>query len=452
MDFRKRLEQSIPGGAHTYSRGSDQFPSNAPEILKSGNGVYVTDAHDKHYLDFGMALRSVNIGYAEKEIDDAVIKAIRLGNNLTRPSFIELEAAEKMIDIVRSFEMVKFTKNGSAAVSAAVKLARAYTGKDVVLICANHPFFSFDDWFISSTPVARGIPKQTSDLIAKFEYNDINSLQEAISKFGGQIACVVMEPATHICPSNSELSVDCDCTSNLSCSSRMSEGNFLQQVSEICKKQNIVFILDEMITGFRWDFRGAQETYKVIPDLSTFGKAMANGYSVACVGGKREIMQIGGIENPGEERVFLLSTTHGAEMSGLSAFLSTVSFLEHNAVIDHLWDFGKKFIDRFNAISRSAGVIDYVFASGIPCSPLLNFQDSKLSPSLEFRTLFSQEMINEGVLMPWVSLAYRHGEKELDLATQAISKALEVYSLALESSVNKFLVGPSIKPVFRKFN
>ena len=140
MNYQERLLRAIPGGAHTYSRGYDQYPINAPEILESGKGVYIFDPKGKKYLDYGMGLRAVNLGYAESEIDEAAIKQIRNGTNLTRPSLIELEAAELLIDLIDSVDMVKFTKNGSTAVSAAVKLARAFTGRDLVARCAEQPF------------------------------------------------------------------------------------------------------------------------------------------------------------------------------------------------------------------------------------------------------------------------------------------------------------------------
>ena len=159
--FSQRLHDVIPGGAHTYSRGDDQFPANAPEILEKASGAYVFDVNKRKYLDYGMALRAVSIGYSEPSINAAAFRGIELGNGFTRPSTIELEAAELLCDRVKSVEMAKFTKNGSNATSAAVKLARAYTGKTIVLRCAEHPFFSFDDWFIGSTQITRGIPIET---------------------------------------------------------------------------------------------------------------------------------------------------------------------------------------------------------------------------------------------------------------------------------------------------
>ena len=452
MNEQRRLLKAIPGGAHTYSRGFDQFPSNAPQILRSGKGVFTYDLEGNEFIDYGMALRAVNIGYAEDRIDNAAINQIRLGNNLTRPSEIELQAAELLIDTIDSVDMVKFTKNGSTAVTAAVKLARAYTGKTIVARCAQQPFFSYDDWFIASTPISKGIPGSALDQVKQFEYNNIETLSRLIADYPDQIACVILEPASTECPGQMGSNTICYGLTNCANRSICMEANFLQDVQKICNENGIVFILDEMITGFRWDLKGAQNYFNVKPDLSTFGKAMANGFSVSCVAGKREIMQQGSIEFPGEERLFLLSTTHGAEMSGLGAFVETVNFIRENDVISHLWAYGKTLVNGMNEISRNLGIERYFSAGGFSCSPYYQTYDSKNESSLKYRTLFSQEMIRNGVLMPWIALAYRHNQETLEKTLSAVNGALAVYRDALEHGVDKYLVGPTIKPVFRKYN
>jgi glutamate-1-semialdehyde 2,1-aminomutase len=399
-----------------------------------------------------MGLRSVNLGYAENYIDDAVIKQIQNGTNLTRPSLIELEAAELLIDLIDSADMVKFTKNGSTAVSAAVKLARAFTGRELVARCADQPFFSYDDWFISSTPITKGIPKELIGKTKTFRYNDISSLEYLIEEYPGEIACVILEPAAVTCPSLGSDSTGC--CSLQHCSRKYGEGskNYLQQVQDLCTKNGIVFVLDEMITGFRWGIKGAQEMYGVTPDLCTFGKAMANGYALACVAGKREIMELGSIEFEGQERVFLLSTTHGAEMGSLGAFVANVKFIRENKVIDHLWSYGSELISLMNRKAREHGIAESFKVGGVACSPYYVTLDSNKLISLELRTLFSQEMINNGVMMPWISLAYRHDDDAFALTGQALDETFSIYAKAIKEGVDKYLVGPAIKPVFRKYN
>ena len=437
-DFKSRLLNVIPGGAHTYSRGHDQYPENAPQIMERGKGAYTYDEKGKEYLDYGMALRAVNIGYAEDEVDQAAFEQIRKGNNLTRPSMIELEAAELLVSLIESVDMVKFTKNGSTAVSAAVKLARAYTGRTLIARCAEQPFFSYDDWFIGSTPIKRGIPENIIEQTKLFSYNNIASLAALIDEYPDQIACVILEPSSLEHPAPSELTPG---------------ETYLHDVQRLCKKNGIVFVLDEMITGFRWDIKGAQNYYNIQSDLCTFGKAMANGFAVAAVAGKREIMELGSIEFAGRERLFLLSTTHGAEMCGLGAFVKTVELMQRHNVVEHMWDYGKKLISLFNQKAALAGISDFFKAGGVECSPWYATYDHKGEVSLSFRTLFSQEMIKNGVLIPWIALSYRHGHKELEKTSIALEKTFKIYAHALEQgSTNGYLQGDIIKPVFRRIN
>ena len=430
MTYQDRLLKAIPGGAHTYSRGFDQYPANAPQILKRGKGAYVYDENGREFLDYGMALRAVNLGYSNEEINKAAIEQIEFGNNLTKPSMIELEAAELLIDMIDSVDMVKFTKNGSTATTAAIKLSRAYTGRELVARCAEHPFFSYDDWFIGSTQLTKGIPQKDTEGTKTFGYNNIESLERLFDEFPNQIACVILEPATTEHPKD----------------------NFLHKVKDMCHKNGAVFILDEMITGFRWHLKGAQYYYDIKPDLCTFGKAMANGFSVAAIAGKREIMQLGSIEFEGKERVFLLSTTHGAEMSGLGAFVAAMKFMKENNVVEYIWNYGTKLISMINELAKKYEIERNFVAGGIECSPYYLTFDKNGQNSLGLRTLFSQEMIKNGVLIPWVALSYAHGENELEKTKIALEKTFEVYRKAVNEGYERYLVGSPIKPVFRKFN
>ncbi len=448
----KRLNDVIPGGSHTYSRGFDQFSSNAPEILSKGKGCYIYDNQKRKILDYGMGLRAVNIGYAVNKIDQSAYRQIKNGNTLTRPSMIELEAAELMTKTIKSADMVKFTKNGSTAVTAAVKLARAYTGKNIILRCFDHPFYSYDDWFIGSTIIKKGIPKEVINLTKTFKYNDINDLKEKVKKYKNKIACLVVEPAATACPKFQE-NQNCQSCSLSKCSNKYKKKyHFLKIVQKICKENNIVFILDEMITGFRWDIGGAQKFYGLDPDLSTFGKAMANGFSLAAVVGKRKIMEMGSITKLNSERTFLLSTTHGAEMSALGAFVETVKYLKKNNVIKKNWSYGEKLKKIFNDLSKSFGLEKNIYMDGIACSPFYICKDKNLNASNEFRTLFLQEMIKNGVFMPWVAISYHHNNETLKKTKTALEKTFKVYKKALKTNPKKFIKGHIVKPVFRRYN
>jgi glutamate-1-semialdehyde 2,1-aminomutase len=429
-NYSDRLHNVIPGGAHTYSRGDDQYPENAPQILERGEGAYVYTPEGEKILDYGMALRAVTLGYAEPTVAAAAIKQIHFGNNLTRPSLIELQAAELMCELFPAVEMVKFAKNGSTVTTAALKIARGYTGRKYIARCIDHPFFSFDDWFIGDTPLKKGIPEEHYQLTLNFKYNDIKSLETLFEKYPDQIAGVILEPATSEHPKD----------------------NFLHNVQALCKKNGAVFILDEMITGFRWDLQGAMKYYNIVPDLCTFGKGMANGFSVAALGGKREIMEVGGIKDLGKERLFLISTTHGAEMCGLGAFVETIKFYKEHNVTEHLWKYGEKLINGMNQIAKELGIEKYFEAYGVPCSPNYATRDKSGEISLGLRTLFSQEMIKNGVLMPWIAISYAHGPVELEKTLDATREALAVYAKGVTEGYEKYVNGAIIKPVFRKYN
>lgn len=429
QEYQRKAHKYIPAGAHTYSRADDSYPVNVPSILARGAGAQVWDMEGNQFLDFGMALRAVTVGYGYERIAEAAIAQIRNGNNLTRASQIEIEAAETICNLIPWVEMVKFAKNGSNVTTAALKLARAYTGRPMIAKCAQHPFFSFDDWFIGKTVMARGVPPEHVALTLDFNYNDIDSLAVLFAQHPDQIAAVILEPATTDEP------VD----------------GFLHKAKELCHQNGALLVLDEMITGFRWHIQGACCYYNIKPDLVTFGKGMANGFSVAAIGGRRDIMELGGIFGP-QERVFLLSTTHGAEMSGLGAFVETVKVYQELDVVGGIWKSGKKLMDGMNCIAAELGLAEKFSFMGVPCSPNFLTRDQEGEISLAYRTLFVQEMAKNGVLMPWVALSYSHGEAEIAQALHAGRKSLEVYRRAIEQGIDCYLEGRTIKPVFRKLN
>lgn len=450
MDYQKKLNQIIPGGAHTYSRGFDQFPSNAPQILSRGQGAYVWDPEGKKYLDYGMGLRSVTLGYAHPDVNKAAIREIENGNNLTRASITELKAAELLIDTIPSAEMVKFAKNGSNATTAAIKISRSYTGRRYVCIPKQHPFFSFDDWFIGTTPLLKGIPDAHTSYTLVFDYNDLNSLKLLFKQYPDDIAAVMLEPATTIVPCSNKCNSSLSHKKHVACPN--TTHNFLQQVQDLCKREGALFILDEMITGFRWHLQGAQTYFGVQPDLSTFGKAMANGFSVAAVVGRSDVMEIGAIDKPGVERTFLLSTTHGGEMCGLGAFIETMQIYKNENVCRYLWEYGARLRDGLNQIASELSIADYFSMEGPAICLNYITRDSMGKLSTKFRTLYTQELIRHGVLMPWVAVSIAHGDEELALTFSAAKKALKIYVRALDEGVEKYLEGPEVRPVFRKYN
>lgn len=428
-EYGKKAHLYIPAGAHTYSRTDEVFPGNAPRVIERCKGAYCWDIDGNRFLDYAMACRSVTIGYDFERISNAAIEQIRNGNTASKASKIEVDAAEKLVEMIPWVDMVKFAKNGSTVTSAATKLARAYTGRKYIARCKEHSFFSYDDWFIGNTVMDAGIPDEIKELTLQFSYNDIESVRNLFEEHNGEIACLIMEP----------------------CESEEPVGNFLNEVGELCKKHGVVYILDEMISGFRWDIQGACKYYGVEPDLVTYGKGMANGFSVAALGGKREIMELGGLI-PGKERVFLISTTHGAEMSSLGAFLETMDVYKELDITTQIWKSGQKLIDGLNCIAKEYGLQDYFYTVGAACSPNFVVCDKNKQPSLEYRTVFCQEMMEEGVMMPYIAPTYSHGDDEIEIALNAARKALKTYSDSLNGNVLDYIRGNVIKPVFRKYN
>lgn len=428
-EYGKKAHYYIPAGAHTYSRTDEVFPGNAPKVIAKSKGVYTWDVDGNKYIDYAMACRSVTIGYDYDRISNAAIAQIHNGNTASKASKIEVEAAETLCNLIPWVDMVKFAKNGSTVTSAATKLARAYTGKKYIARCAEHSFFSYDDWFIGDTVMDAGIPQEIQDLTLQFSFNNVDSVKKLFEQYKGEIAALIMEP----------------------CDSEEPTENFLQEVRKLCTEYGVVYILDEMITGFRWDIQGACKYYGVEPDLVTYGKGMANGFSVAALGGKREIMDMGGL-TPGKERVFLISTTHGAEMSSLGAFIETVQVYKDLNVTDHIWKMGKRLVNGLKDIAREYSLQDYFYIQGAECSPNFVVCDKDKQPSFEYRTVFCQEMLKSGILMPYIAIAYEHTDKEIDITLEAARKAMKTYSDALNGDVNQFIEGNIIKPVFRKYN
>jgi len=427
--LQEKAHRLIPGGAHVYAKGDDQYPTQAPGFIVRGTGCHVWDVDGNEFIEYGMGLRAVSLGHGYRSVAEAAYRQMLLGTNFTRSSPIEIECADLLASLIPSAEMVKFAKNGSDVTTAAVKLARAFTGRDMVAICGDQPFFSVDDWFIGSTPLSAGIPKAIQSLTVKFQYNDLPSLQQLFRQYPGRIACVILEAETTVAPAP----------------------GFLEGLQELIRKNGAVFILDEMITGFRWHLGGAQTYYHLRPDLSTFGKAIANGFSVAALVGRRDLMELGGLHHD-KERVFLLSTTHGAETHALAAAIETMRVYRSEGVIEHLYSRGERLRRGIEHAIAGHHLEGYFAVLGKEPNLVYATLDENKKPSQAFRALFLQETIKRGLLMPSLVLSYSHTDADIDRTTDGVAEALGIYGRALEEGVERFLVGRAVKPVFRQFN
>jgi len=425
----RRLHAAIPGGAHTYAKGDDQFPEHMAPVIERGLGSHVFDVDGNEFIEYGSGLRAVVLGHAHPSVVRAAKAAMDLGTNFVRPARIELECAEAFLDLVPGAEMVKFCKNGSDATSGAVRLARSYTGRDLVGYCSDQPFFSVDDWFIGTTDFNSGIPKAIQELSLGFRYNDLDSARQLFERNPGRIACLILEAAKNEEPA---------------------EG-FLEDLRDLCHAQGALLVFDEMITGFRWHAGGAQTLYGVTPDLSTFGKAFGNGFALSALAGRREIMERGGLEHDAE-RVFLLSTTHGAETHALAAGLEVIRIFREEPVIETMERRGERLRAGVAEVASKHGVADQVEAIGRPQCMVFTTRDAEGRPSQPMRTLFLQETLRRGLLMPSIVLSYAHSEEDIDRTIEGFDHALEIYARALNDGVDRYLEGRPVAPVFRRYN
>lgn len=430
--YRSKIHDLIPGGAHTYSKGDDQFPQLSPAAIAYGKGSHVWDIDGNEYLDCSMGLTSVGLGHAYAPVVEKIKAELDNGVNFQRPSYLEMEMAEKFLSLVPQHDMVKFAKNGSIVTTAAVKLARAYTGRKLVAFPGDHPFYSYDDWFIGKTACNKGVPDEITELSVTFKGYDLQSLKDLFAQYPGQIACVITEPERSNCD---ETVVD-----------------YLRAAIELCHQNGALFIADEMITGFKTAFPGTMTKYNIEPDMATWGKGIANGYSFCALTGKKEVMELGGIRRTGEEKVFLTSTTHGGETHAIVAGLATIEEFEKNDVIGHNQAIGDLFIKLNNEVIAEQGLQDYVEVVPANWFTLFNFKDKSGQPNAGLRTLAQQEMIKRGVLFQGAFVpCFSHTELDVQYFAEAMRQSLEVYKMGLEEGYEKYLVGEPAKPVFRKF-
>lgn len=435
-EYRKSIHNLIPGGCHTYSKGDDQFPILSPGAIVRGEGSHLWDLDGNEYLDCSMGLTSVSLGHGYSPVIDAITTELKNGVNFQRPSALEKQMAEKFLELVPGHDMVKFAKNGSIVTTAAVKLARAKTNRKLVAFPGDHPFYSYDDWFIGKTACNKGIPEEVSNLSVTFQSFNIESLKALFEQYPNQIACVITEPEKGNYP-------------HLPADFKVEE--FLKQAIELCHAQGALFIADEMVTGFKTDFPGSITKFGLVPDMATWGKGIANGFSFCALTGTKEIMEIGGITRTGEEKVFLISTTHGGETHTMAAAMATIEVFKSQNVIQHNHALGRKLGDMCEQLAKEAGLSEYIEVVKADWMPFFVFKDAAKVFCQGYRTLFMQEMIRRGVLFQGAFVpCFSHTDDDVYYFAKAFSESLEVYKNALEKGYEQFLIGEPAKAVFRK--
>lgn len=428
-ELNERLHAMIPGGAHTYAKGSDQYPEGLEPVISHGRGAHVWDVDGNRYVEYGSGLKAVTLGHAHPRVLAAVRRELDRGSNFVRPSVLEAIAAERFLATVPTAEMVKFAKNGSDVTTAAVRLARAATGRKLVALCHDQPFFSTDDWFVATTPMSSGIPDEVASLTVTFPYGDLAATEELLRQHPDDIACLVLEPAAL----------------------REPPPGYLQGLRRLCDRYGCLLVFDEMITGFRWSASGAQGLYGVVPDLSTFGKALGNGFAVSALAGKRDVMELGGLRDH-RERVFLLSTTHGGETHSLAAAVAVMDVYAEEDVVGNMHALGERLAAGVREVTDAHGVSDHLVVKGRPCALVFATLDENRQPSQQYRTLFMRQLISNGVIGPSFVVSNALSHDDIDRTVEAVAQACVVYRKALDAGdPTPWMGGRSIKPVFRRY-
>lgn len=428
--YRAEVHRVIPGGAHTYSRGDDQFPALSPAAIVRGHGARVWDLDGNEYVDCSMALGSVSLGHAHGPVLDAVREQLELGANFQRPPAIELEFAREFLETVGA-ERVKFAKNGSTITTAAVKLARAYTGRDLVAFPGNHPFYSYDDWFIGHTPCDNGVPEAAKALSVTYDSTQPETLGALFARYPDRIACVITEPDEAV----------------------PTPPDAIRAVRELARRHGAVFIADEMVTGYRAGWPGASARLGLDPDLATWGKAIGNGFAFCALTGRADIMDLGGIQQRRAPRVFLISTTNGGEAHALAAARAVLREYRTKDVLGHQGRATVTVARGMREAAKAHGVEGLVEVQASPWRIVTIARDAEGRPSAALRTLLMQEMIGRGVLFQGLFLpCFSHTDDDLGRILSAFDAACAVYREAVQHGVEKFLVGVPTRPVFRKYN
>jgi len=420
LKIKKKAKKLIPDCSQTFSKGPTQFIQGiTPVFLEKGKGSHIWDVDENEYIDYAMALGPIILGHNYPSVANAVKEILKKGTTFTLPHRLEGELAEILCEIIPCAEMVRFGKNGSDATSGAVRVTRAYTGRDKIACCGYH---GWQDWYIATTTRNKGIPEDVKKLTLSFEYNKIGTLEKIFEENRKQIACVIMEPVGMEEPKD----------------------NFLQKVKEMTHKNGAVLIFDEVITGFRFSLGGAQEYFGVIPDLACFGKAMANGYPLSAIVGKKEIMKL-------FEEVFY-SFTFGGEIVSITASIVTIKELKEKNVIKYIWEEGRKIKDGYNVLARAVGLEKHTQCIGYPPRTTITFKNQKGKEDLLLKSLFQQECIKRGILFTGAhNICFSHTNKDIDYTLRVYCTVLEIIKEAIrKNKVKKLLKGEPVKPVFRK--
>jgi glutamate-1-semialdehyde 2,1-aminomutase len=393
-DLLERALMTIPLGSQTFSKSKTQLPFGvSPFFVDRADGAKFWDVDGNEYLDFTNALASVTLGYRDSEVDSAVREQMKNGVTFSLPHKLEMEVAEIMVELIPCAEKVRFAKNGTDATSGAIRIARAYTGRERVAVCGYH---GWQDWYIGTTTRNLGVPKAVMDLSHPFTFNDADSLQRLFDAYPGEFAAVILEPMSSTFPKD----------------------NFLEKVRAISSEHGALLVFDETVTGFRFSLGGAQELFGVTPDLATFGKGLANGYPLSALVGKMEFMEV-------VEKIFF-SGTFGGESLSLAAAKAVLNKLRNEPVIHTIKTRGVSLMAGVNQIITDLAMPDLLSICGHPSWSFLVFKDAISCTSWEAKTYFMQEMFKRGIFTIGAhNLSYAHNDSHI---IQLLSSYKDVFS------------------------
>ncbi|RJP74001.1 MAG: aminotransferase class III-fold pyridoxal phosphate-dependent enzyme [Ignavibacteriales bacterium] len=406
----------IPSATQTLAKGPGQYVKGiAPKYLVKGKGSHVWDADGNEYLDYNMGIGPLSLGYAYEKVDEAIRKQLEEGITFSLMHPLEVEVAELINEIIPNAEAVRFSKTGADVTSAAVRLARAYTGRNKILCCGYH---GWHDWYISVTDRNNGIPSEIQDLTFTFNYNDIRTVIDSIDS---DVAAVILEPIVFEAPKD----------------------EYLIKLKNVCQKKGVLLIFDEMWTGFRLALGGAQEYFYIRPDLACYSKAVANGMPLSILTGRKDIMKLL------EKEVFFF-TTFGGEALSLAAAKATITELKEKNVPAYLSKQGAKLITSYNELAVKLDM-PYTKCSGYNCRSIVSFDSSAGNP-LEMKSLVQQEMIKHGILWSgFHNMSYSHTDEDILYTIRVYNEVLPVLKKAVEEkNIGKYLKGKPVEPVFRK--
>lgn len=365
-DMLMRAEKIIPLGTQTFSKSHLNFVRGAfPFFLERGQGAHVWDIDGNEYIDFLLALMPVILGYNDTDVNHAINEQMTKGISFSLASELEVELAEKLIELIPCAEMVRFGKNGSDVTAGALRVSRAFTGRDKVAVCGYH---SWHDWYISATHYNLGVPSIEKSLINTFQYNNLDSLEELLKKEPDNYAAIIMEPANAVEP----------------------HAGFLEGVRALADQYGVVLVFDEIVTGWRAHLSGAQFLYGVTPDLSCFGKAMGNGMPISALVGRKDIMQI-------VEKVFL-SSTFGGETLSIAAAIATIEKMIATDAIPKMLETASWLRENINQKILKHKMAEYISIEGVTWWPRVVWNEAAPEDKMLATSLLRQELAEAGIL------------------------------------------------------